>query len=201
LRSFCALRDFCVNRIEGFGLRLCCPVSSAVKNPELPCRGTSGLFEEMRLARTSAQPPRRNSFYPLGYCKSPFILGFPIPCREFRPFLRFRRDGGHLQSGAEAARRGRLALPLQPFPHWVGRTDSGEPGCLHDNRPLVPPTLRQGLADQAIQEARTRMSLLRGAPSAAGEPSGDGEIRMGGKYATAHRSLIRPIQEPLSMDS
>jgi hypothetical protein len=43
--------------------------SSVVKNPELPCRGTSRISVEMRLARTSAQPRRRNPFYPLGYLK------------------------------------------------------------------------------------------------------------------------------------
>jgi hypothetical protein len=32
--------------------------------------------------------------------------------------------------GAKAARRGRLALPCQPFSHRVGRTVLGEPGCV-----------------------------------------------------------------------
>jgi hypothetical protein len=65
-------------------LRLGCPASSVVKNPELPCRGTSGFSVEMRLARTSAQSPRRNSFYPPSYRRPLYLLGFPIPCQEFR---------------------------------------------------------------------------------------------------------------------
>jgi hypothetical protein len=67
-------------------LRLGCPVSSVVKNPELPCRGTSRFSVEMRLARTSAKPRRRNPFYPLGYCKSLYLLGFSDTMSGVRNF-------------------------------------------------------------------------------------------------------------------
>jgi hypothetical protein len=48
------------------------------------------------------------------------------------------RNGiGESESGAKTARRGRLALPWQPFPHWVGRTVSGEPGCHPQRNPFL----------------------------------------------------------------
>jgi hypothetical protein len=112
-------------------LRIGCPASSVVKNPELPCRGTSGFSVEMRLARTLAQFPRRNSFYTPSYRKPLYLFGFPIPCQEFRSSRFSTECDGRARKQTGKCRNARMQKELKrtdPLPIFVrtsGRVPNG----------------------------------------------------------------------------